>query len=165
MSRLGKASACLVLAATAALAGGCSAHAKTGAARATEHPIVLRLESELGDPQPLDQYAREVARLSHGSVKVIITTDAHRGDPQAERKVFADVKAGRAPLGWVGSRYLDRLGDRRFQPLTAPMLIDSYRLEQHVLTSSLVAPMIASMKQLGVMGLGVLPGPLRRVLG
>jgi TRAP-type C4-dicarboxylate transport system substrate-binding protein len=148
----------------AAVASGCSTHSKSGSPSANQHAVVLRMESALGDTQPLDQYARAVAELSHGSVKIQVGIDAHRGDPRAEHEIFADVKSGRAPLGWVGSRVLDTLGDRRFQALTAPLLIDSYALEQRVLASSIVAPMLASMRELGVVGLGVLPGPMRRVL-
>jgi TRAP-type C4-dicarboxylate transport system substrate-binding protein len=144
---------------------GCASHSKTGAANAALHPVVLRMESQFGEQRPLDLYAREVSQLSHGSIKIVIGINAHRADPHAETKVFADVRSGRAPLGWVGSRVLDRLGDRRFQALTAPMLIDNYTLQQRALSSVMVKPMLASMERLGVVGVGVLPGPLRRLLG
>lgn len=159
----GRRTSAALLALTAAAFGGCGGHSKAGSATRA-HAILLRMENQLGDPQPLEQYARAVARLSHGSVKIQVGIDAHRGDPRAEREIVADVKSGRAPLGWVGSRVLDRLGDGRFQALTAPLLIDSYALEQRVLASKIVAPMLASIRPLGVVGLGVLPGPLRRVL-
>src|SRR5215204_7360586 len=46
------------------------------------------------------------------------------------------------------------------------MLIDSYALELKVLEDEgVVRPMLASLDQLGLEGVGVLPGPLRRPLG
>jgi hypothetical protein len=45
------------------------------------------------------------------------------------------------------------------------MLIDSYGLEQKVLASPLAAQMLGSVRRLGVVGVAILPGPLRRTLG
>jgi hypothetical protein len=45
------------------------------------------------------------------------------------------------------------------------MLVDSYALEEKVLASPLAREMLASIKPLGVVGIAVLPGPLRRMLG
>jgi TRAP-type C4-dicarboxylate transport system substrate-binding protein len=99
-------------------------------------------------------------------VRIDVGSNAYRGQPGAERSIFADVRSGRAQMGWVGSRVLDALGDRRFQPLTAPLLIDGYALEQRVVQQAgLIEPMVGSLRSLGVVGLGVLPGVMRRVLG
>ena len=45
------------------------------------------------------------------------------------------------------------------------MLIDSYELEEKVLGDGLVDPMLESLGELELQGIGVLPGPLRRPLG
>jgi hypothetical protein len=44
------------------------------------------------------------------------------------------------------------------------MLIDSYALELEVLNGDVVGPMLESLEGLGLQGVGVLPGPLRRPL-
>lgn len=148
------------------LIAGCGGTSKAGSAPANPHPIVLHMSNELDGQQPLDIYAREVQRLTHGAVRIEVGSNAYRGQPDSEQRIIADVRDGRAQMGWVGSRVLDVLGDRRFQPLTAPLLIDSYGLEQRVMQQSdLIAPMVASLRSLGVVGLGVLPGVMRRVLG
>ena len=75
------------------------------------------------------------------------------------------MNAGKADLGWAGTRVFDELGDPAFNPLHAPMLIDSYELEEKVLGDGLVDPMLESLGDLELQGIGVLPGPLRRPLG
>jgi hypothetical protein len=75
------------------------------------------------------------------------------------------VNAGKADLGWAGTRVFDELGEPAFNPLHAPMLIDSYELEEKVLRDGLVDPMLESLGDLELQGIGILPGPLRRPLG
>ena len=77
--------------------------------------------------------------------------------------MIRDIQAGKADLGWVGGRAFDLVGVPAFGPLHAPMMIDSYALELKVLEDEgVVGPMLESLDQLGLEGVGVLPGPLRR---
>jgi hypothetical protein len=57
------------------------------------------------------------------------------------------------------------MGIDSFQALQAPFLIDNYPLEQKVLDSGIPRQMLAGLSQHGMVGLAVLPGPLRRPLG
>jgi TRAP-type transport system periplasmic protein len=68
-------------------------------------------------------------------------------------------------LGWVGTRVFDTMGVKRFEALTAPMLIDSYALERVVIESGITAQMMDGIDDLGVVGLGVLADGLRRPIG
>ena len=52
-----------------------------------------------------------------------------------------------------------------FRALVAPMLVDSYALEQRVLTSDLPAQMLKGVNKQDLVGLAVLPGLLRKPLG
>jgi len=150
----------------AAVIAGCGGSSKAGPGPANVHPIVLHMSNQLEDQQPLEIYARQVDRLTHGAVRIDVGSNAYRGQPDAEQRIVADVRDGRAQMGWVGSRVLDALGDHLFAPLTAPLLIDSYALEQRVMEQpALIGPMVGSLRSLGVVGLGVLPGVMRRVLG
>ena len=45
------------------------------------------------------------------------------------------MREGRADLAFTGSRAWDEFGAKRLRALDAPLLIDSYRLEERVLTS------------------------------
>jgi hypothetical protein len=52
-----------------------------------------------------------------------------------------------------------------FRALGAPLLIDSYAFQERVLSSRLIPGMLSGLSRLGLVGLGVLPGPLRYPLG
>jgi hypothetical protein len=49
--------------------------------------------------------------------------------------------------------------------LLAPFLIDSYELEAEVFNKGIPDQMLAGMDEEGLVGLGILPGPMRRVVG
>ena len=85
--------------------------------------------------------------------------------PDAEQQVVRDVSAGEIDLGWVGTRVFDTLDVKSFQALTAPMLVDSYALENAVIESGITEEMLDRLDDLGVVGLGVLPDGLRKPIG
>ena len=82
--------------------------------------------------------------------------------PDAEQKAVRDVAAGKADLTPAGPRVFDTLGVKSFQALTAPMLIDSYPLEDAVAKSDIPGQMLAMLENLGVTGLGILGGSLNK---
>src|SRR4051794_36023694 len=155
----------LSLAAVLAVAGCGSAHeSKTGAARAAQGPVTdLRLDTTM-DPSALQPYADAVARASKFTLAIRVVGDAHLGDPAAERKLIADVRAGRVPLAVVGSRAFDSIGVRDFDALVAPFLITSYDQQQRVLQAPVAGRMLASLDRVHLTGLTILPGPFRRML-
>ena len=112
-------------------------------------------------------FAEKVEDLSGGTLRIRFENSWGQGRRgNAEVNMIHDVKAGKADLGWAGSRAFDLVGDRAFGPLHAPMMIDSYALELKVLQDEgVVRPMLESLDRLGLEGVGVLPGPLRRPLG
>jgi TRAP-type C4-dicarboxylate transport system substrate-binding protein len=57
------------------------------------------------------------------------------------------------------------MGIKSFQALTAPMLVDSYALENAVIESGITEQMMPGLDDLGVAGLGVLPDGLRKPVG
>src|SRR5215203_3177473 len=137
--------------------------AEPSAGRAT----TLTLANVGSEPEVLQRFAEKVEDISGGTLRIRFENNWGQGrDGNAEVNLIRDVKAGKADLGWAGSRAFDLVGDRAFGPLHAPMLIDSYALELKVLgDEGVVRPMLASLDRLGLEGVGVLPGPLRRPLG
>ena len=162
--------AALVLAATAALAaaacgGGGSSEDKAGGSGA---PIALRLANTNGqlDFTPtVDYFARRVGELSGGDLRIQSVDEWANSASDAEQQVVRAVADGKVDLGWVGTRVFDTLGVKSFQALTAPMLVDSYALEDAVIESGMTEEMTQGLDELGVVGLGVLPDGLRKPIG
>jgi TRAP-type C4-dicarboxylate transport system substrate-binding protein len=136
--------------------------ASPAAGRAT----TLTLANVNSEPEVLQLFAQKVEDLSRGRLKIRFENNWGQGRRgNAEVNLIRDVQAGKADLGWAGSRSFDLVGDRAFGPLHAPMMIDSYALELKVVEDEgVVRPMLASLDRLGLDGVGVLPGPLRRPL-
>src|SRR5215207_7192643 len=137
--------------------------AEPPAGRAT----TLTLANVGSEPEVLEGFAEQVKELSSGTLRIRFENSWGQGRRgNAEVNVIRDVKAGKADLGWAGSRAFDLVDDRAFGPLHAPMMIDSYALELKVLQDDgVVRPMLESLDRVGLEGVGVLPGPLRRPLG
>src|SRR5262245_2985816 len=127
--------------------------------------IVLTLANENENPlfvPAVQDFVDRVDQLSGGQVRVRIVQGWGDLQPDAEEQIVRDVAAGKADLGWVGTRIFDTLGVSSFQALTAPMLIDSYPLEQAVIQSSIPADMLRGLDALDVTGLAVLADGLRK---
>jgi TRAP-type C4-dicarboxylate transport system substrate-binding protein len=154
-----------VAAAILVIAPSCSGATKAGGSR-EKHVRVLTLLSLNSDVDPqLQLYASAVARRSRGALQIDIATGHRLGDPNSERDTIRDVQAGKAELAWVGARAWETVGIESFRALVAPLLIDSYALQQRVLSSAVVPVMLDSLRPHGLLGLALLPGPLRRVVG
>src|SRR5215208_3370226 len=136
--------------------------AEPPAGRAT----TLTLANVGSEPEVLEGFAEKVEGLSGGTLRIRFENNWGQGRRgNAEVNLIRDVKAGKADLGWAGSRAFDLVGDRAFGPLHAPMMLDSYALELKVLEDEqVVRPMLESLDRLGLDGVAVLPGPLRRPL-
>jgi TRAP-type C4-dicarboxylate transport system substrate-binding protein len=154
--------ATLVAVQLAAGCGGGSAVDKAGGEH--DKPTVLSIANVAGSPRELEPFAQEVARRSHGTLRIRFANQWRVRERDAERGVIRDVEAGKIEMGWVGSRAFDAVGVAAFDALQAPFAIDSYALEQAVIESGIPDRMLAQLKPLGVVGLGVLPGSLRRLL-
>jgi TRAP-type C4-dicarboxylate transport system substrate-binding protein len=156
-----------VLAASAMTGAACSGSSgdKAGGAEKRE-PIVLKLASTTGTIQPpLQVFADEVVRRSDRTLRIQFVPEWRGGDPDAERGTIEDVKAGKVDMAWVGARIFDRVGVRSFQALLAPLLVDSYELEERVFESGIPTSMLDDVGKLGVVEIGVLPGQIQRLLG
>jgi TRAP-type transport system periplasmic protein len=133
----------------------------------TGRATTLTLANVNSEPEVLAVFAEKVDELSRGTLRIRFENNWGQGRRgNAEVNLIHDVQAGKADLGWAGSRAFDLVGDRAFGPLHAPMMIDSYALELKALQDEeVVHPMLQSLDRLGLRDVGVLPGPLRRPLG
>ena len=148
-----------------AVAAGCAGDDRAGG-KPEPTALTLTMANSLYRPEELQPFADEVTRLSGGTMRIEFR-DRWLGWPwrRPESAVIHDVAAGKADLGWVGSRAWDDVGVSSFNALHAPLLVDSYVLQGEVLESGVPGEMLKALEPLRLVGLGVLPGPLRKLLG
>ena len=146
------------------LVAGCGSSQNKLGGNARGKVTVLTLANATDQPRELVPFADTVARLSHGALRIHFANDWREHSVDFETRLIRDVADGRVDLGWVGARAWDDVGIHSFDALQAPLLIDSYALEQRVLRPPLIDRMLAPLRSLGLRGIGVLPGPLRRVV-
>jgi TRAP-type C4-dicarboxylate transport system substrate-binding protein len=154
------------LLAALALIGGCAGPGlnKAGGPQARK-PVVLTLANFIGYSGELDGFAREVQRLSAGAMRIDIEPRWRLHQVDFETGLIGDVRAGKADLGAAGSEAWASVGVNSFRALNAPLLINSYALQDRVLRSPVIGQMLQGLRPLGLVGIGVLPGPLRKPLG
>jgi TRAP-type C4-dicarboxylate transport system substrate-binding protein len=150
-----------VLAAALAVAACGSEDTQRAGGAAQAKSRVLTLANGNGQPDELRIFIDKVHELSKGRLRITPSNGWRSGEEQYEKGLFEDVKSGKADLGWVGSRALDGVGVKAFDPLHAPFLIDSYELQDHVLQGDLTDGMLEALEPAGVTGVAVLPGPMR----
>jgi len=144
-----------------ACSGGSGDGEKSGGSGA---PLVLTLASRDDPIADLGTayFAQRVGELSGGSVQIEVLPGWGGTDPSAEQNIVRGVADAKVDLGSVGTRVFDTLGVRSFQALTAPMLIDSYPLEEAVIASDIPDEMLEGLATLKVTGLAVLGDGLRK---
>jgi TRAP-type C4-dicarboxylate transport system substrate-binding protein len=127
--------------------------------------VILRMATvngEAGYNPEIDELDERVKELSAGNVRIDMVYGVGEFAPDAEQQIVGGVAAGTYDLGVVGTRVFDTLGIKSFQALSAPMLIDSYELEQAVIDSDIPARMLGSLGALHITGLGILADGLRK---
>ncbi len=128
-------------------------------------PAILKMATvngEAGYNPQIDDLAMRVKEVSAGNVRIDMVYRVGEFAPDAEQQIVSGVAAATYDLGVVGTRVFDTLGVKSFQALSAPMLIDSYELEQAVIDGDIPAQMLRSLDKLHVTGLGVLADGLRK---
>jgi TRAP-type C4-dicarboxylate transport system substrate-binding protein len=115
-------------------------------------------------PEEITQFIDEVSRLSKGEVRIRLIP-AERDGTDYEAANVRRLQEGEADLAVVGTRALDEFGAPALGALGAPFLVDSYTLQERIFTSELVDTMLEDLRPAGLVGIGMLPGPLRRPLG
>jgi TRAP-type C4-dicarboxylate transport system substrate-binding protein len=154
----------IVWVAIATVASACSS-SERNVDKAGGSGVVLRMATVNGDldftPQ-IQHLVERVEELSDGNVQIDVAYEVGAFAPDAEQEVVRGVSEGRFDLGFVGTHVFESLGVTSLRALTAPMLIDSYELEDAVIASGITDPMMEGLDEVGVTGLGVMAGALRK---
>jgi TRAP-type transport system periplasmic protein len=143
------------------------------AAEDTAAPLTLRMASpyaSLISTPAVEHFADEVDRRSAGAltVEVAFGFDGEQEfffQPDGEQQVVRAVADGEFDLAWAGTRVFDTFGVSGFAALHAPLLVDSYELQAAILDSDIPERLLTELDDIGVTGLAVLAGGLRKPLG
>ena len=149
----------------AIVVGGCGGGAAGDKAGGSGEPVVLRMANTNGDLNDLpavQAFVSQVEERSGGNLRIQVVNRWGDYANDAEEQVVRAVAAGKADLGWAGTRVFDTLGVTSLQALQAPMLIDSYALERAVVASEIPGQMLQGLTETGVRGLGILADGLRQ---
>jgi TRAP-type transport system periplasmic protein len=158
--------ALLALGFAAAIASGCAGSSPSAdkAGGSGGGTVTLRMAftpSTVDQLSGVQDFIARVAALSHGTIRIRLLPTWGGFEPDAEVQVVHAVASGTVDLGVTRSNVFDTLGVSSFKALSAPMLIDSYPLENAVIASDIPHRMLAQLKRLDVTGLAVLGDQLR----
>lgn len=141
---------------------GCSAGGgdKSGGSGQPRVLVLANPDGEnLAGAPAVQRFVDRVAELSDGKLTVEVKSPWRAiGD---EIAVIKDVGAGKADLGYAGTRAFDMVGVNDFQPLHAPFLVSSYAAQAAVVADPLVRELLDGLKPLGVTGLALAADQLR----
>jgi TRAP-type C4-dicarboxylate transport system substrate-binding protein len=140
-------------------------HANKAGGKSGGGAVALTLASHDYNAIEASEFAAAVERLSGGSIQIDVKYGVRFYDVDYEQGTIVDVQNAVYDLALVGARAWDAAGVKSLNALVAPFLIDSYALQRHVLESSLTDRMLEGLKPLGLTGIAVVPGELRRPLG
>jgi TRAP-type C4-dicarboxylate transport system substrate-binding protein len=149
----------------AALATGCQGGP---AAKAGQPAVTLRFATEdpsinnNGQIQALQDFVDEVSTLSAGRLRIKVDTDVGSGATGSRSAVLDAIQRGTYDGGWNATRAFAPSGFRAFKAVEAPFVIQSYFVEQQFVTSPLAEQMLRRLEGSGLVGLGLVAGPLRR---
>lgn len=147
-----------------ALVAGCTAAVDRAGGARTPRPVVLHvLNTRRGEEaQP---FLAKLAELSKGTLRLVVDTEWHSDSVTGEVDAVHAIESGQADLAIVPARAWHGLGVTSFDALIAPLAVDSYALQQKVLGSEIPDQMLRGISGLGLQGIGILPGPVRKPAG
>jgi TRAP-type C4-dicarboxylate transport system substrate-binding protein len=162
------ATTCLTAAAAvAALAGltSCSTKPISKAGSTDQHAQAIVLQMPDGsDPDGL-YLAQDIAKLSHGALKVTIDSKTYPSQtPANEARLTADIRAGRVSFAYQPARDWTAVGVPGFQALMAPFAVTTVAASQRVAASPVAATVLGQLSRYGVVGLGLIASEPRQIL-
>jgi TRAP-type C4-dicarboxylate transport system substrate-binding protein len=157
----------VAVAAVAALGGltACSTKPISKAGSTDQHPQAIVLQMPDGsDPDGL-YLAQDIAKLSHGALKVTIDSKTYNSElPVNETRLTADVRAGRVSFAYQPARDWAAVGVPGFQALMSPFAVTTVTASQRVAASPVAAAVLGQLPKYGAVGVGLVAGEPRQIL-
>jgi TRAP-type C4-dicarboxylate transport system substrate-binding protein len=146
------------------LVAGCTSGTDRSGGSKPRNAVVLHVLSTRGGAE-VHPFTDAVTSLSRGALRLDVSDKWERTSVTAEADAIKALQAGQADLGIVPARAFHDAGVTSFDALVAPLAVDSMALQRKVLASDLPAHMLSGVKRLGLTGVGILPGPMRKPAG
>jgi TRAP-type C4-dicarboxylate transport system substrate-binding protein len=155
------------VAVVAALAGltacGTKPISKAGSTDQHAQAIVLQMPDG-SDPDGL-YLAQDIAKLSHGALKVTIDSKTYNSElPVNETRLTTDIRAGRVSFAYQPARDWAAVGVPGFQALMAPFAVTTVGASQRVAASPVAAAVLGQLPGYGAVGVGLIAGEPRQIL-
>lgn len=151
-------------AAAALLTGSCTSSVDRAGGAKSGHPLVLHVLNVRSSAE-VQPFVDKVTEMSSGTVRIDTVNEWKKLSTTSEIDAIHEVQAGRFDLAIVPARAWRSVGVTSFDALIAPLQIESMALQQKVLASHLTTEMLAGLAPLGLRGIGILPGPMRKPAG
>ncbi len=113
----------------------------------------------------MEAWAAQVKALSGDSLRVDFKNEWRADRADFETATVEDVRNRKVDVAVVGARVFDLVGVTSFDALLAPMLVDSQALQSKVFAAGVPDQMARHLEPAGVLSLGTLPGPMRKMVG
>jgi TRAP-type C4-dicarboxylate transport system substrate-binding protein len=157
----------VAVAVVAALAGltACSAQpiSKAGSTGHGTQAIMLQMPDG-SDPDGL-YLAQDIAKLSHGALKVTIDSKTYNSEvPANETRLTADVRTGRVSFAYQPARDWAAVGVPGFQALMASFAVTTVAASQRVAASPVAKTVLGQLPGYGAVGIGLIAGEPRQIL-
>jgi len=116
------------------------------------------------DPDGL-YLARDIAKVSHGALKVTIDSKTYNSqNPTSEARLTADVRSGRVGFAYQPARDWAAVGVPGFQALMAPFAITTVAASQRVAASPVATTVLGQLSGYGAIGVGLIASEPRQIL-
>jgi TRAP-type C4-dicarboxylate transport system substrate-binding protein len=148
-----------------AVAGGCGAQPtgdKTGVTTKVLRVVNFDAINPNGQSPAAGVFLKELVALSGGQLKVNVVAHYENGSPTAETDEIRAVASGEFDLSWPSTRAFDAAGIGTLRPLETPFLLTSVEAVSALVTSSTATDLLSTLREDGLIGLGLAVGPLRR---
>ena len=145
---------------------GCVSQASVGKSGAVRHDVtVIRLQMpDESDPDGL-YFAQDVARRSHGALKVVVDSSSYPSAlPSNEAKLAAALQAGQVGFSYQPARDWAAAGVPGFQALDAPFLVTTAQASEALAASPVASALLRQLSRLGLVGIGLIPAEPRQFL-
>jgi TRAP-type C4-dicarboxylate transport system substrate-binding protein len=147
------------------LIAGCASGTKSAGTAKHQITIVMQVTN---NPEPNAEYfSSQVQKLSHGRIQIVLESSAYSSvDSRNEPRLVRALRSGKVQIAYIPSRAWEEASPvTAFRALEAPLLVTSYPLLRRITTGPIGRSMLASLNSIGIVGLGLVPERLRRLLG